>query len=118
MAHVTLEVSDELAERIRPIGSWLSTVLEIGLIGFKTVATATATEVIQFLAQDPTPSEILDYHASERSQERLQRLLTLNETGLLGEDEQQELDELQHIEHIVIMLKAQVTQQMKQDQDS
>ena len=105
MVHMTLEVSDELAERIRPIESWLPTVLELSLVGFHTVATA--TEVIQFLASDPAPHEVLAYHASERSQARLQRLLALNEAGLLGEDEQRELDEMQRIEHIVIMLKAQ-----------
>ena len=109
MVHMTLEVSDELAERIRPIESWLPTVLELSLVGFHTVATATATatEVIQFLASDPAPHEVLAYHASERSQARLQRLLALNEAGLLGEDEQRELDEMQRIEHIIIMLKAQ-----------
>lgn len=107
MVRMTLEVSDELAERIRPIESWLPTVLELSLVGFHTVATATATEVIQFLASDPAPHEVLAYHASERSQARLQRLLALNEAGLLGEDEQRELDEMQRIEHIIIMLKAQ-----------
>ena len=63
--------------------------------------------MIQFLASDPAPHEVLAYHASERSQARLQRLLALNEAGLLGEDEQRELDEMQRIEHIIIMLKAQ-----------
>jgi len=32
----------------------------------------------------------------------------LNAAGLLGENEQQELEELQQIEHILIMLKAQL----------
>jgi hypothetical protein len=32
--------------------------------------------------------------------------VALNAAGLLGEEEQQELDELQQIEHIIIMLKA------------
>jgi hypothetical protein len=72
------------------------------------VAAATATEVIEFLAQTPTQEEVLAYHASERSQARLQRLLALNAAGQLGEAEQQELDELQHIEHIIVMLKAQL----------
>jgi len=115
MVQMTMQVSEELAERLRPIGSWLPTVLELSLVGFKTVAAATATEVVQFLSQDPTPQEVLAYHVSKRAQARLQRLLALNAAGMSGEDEQLELDELQRIEHILIMLKAQIARQMQQE---
>ena len=77
-------------------------------MGCKTVAAATATEVLEFLAQGPTPDEVLAYHASARAQSRLQRLFALNTAGLLDEGEQQEFDEIQQIEHIIIMLKAQL----------
>lgn len=115
MVQMTMHVSEELAERLRPIGSWLPTVVELGLVGFKTVAAATATEVIEFLSRNPTPQAVLDYHVSERAQGRLQRLLALNAAGMLGEDEQLELDELQRIEHIIILLKAQVAGQTRQE---
>ena len=108
MVQMTLTISDGLAERLQPLGAWLPTVLDLTLVGCKTVAAATATEVLEFLAQGPTPEEVLAYHASERAQNRLQRLLALNAAGLLGEAEQQELDELQQIEHIIIILKAQL----------
>ena len=115
MVQMSMQVSEELAERLRSLGAWLPTALELSLVGFKTVAAATATEVIEFLSQDPTPQAILNYHASERAQTRLQRLLTLNAAGILGEAEQLELDELQRIEHIIIMLKAQIARQMQQE---
>ena len=115
MVQMIMQVSEELAERLRPLGAWLPTVLEISLIGFQTVAAATATEVIQFLSQDPTPTDILHYYVSERAQMRLQHLLTLNAAGMLGEAEQLELDELQRIEHIIIMLKAQVARHRQQE---
>jgi hypothetical protein len=105
---MTLTVSEQLAERLEPLGSWLPTVLELTLVGYKTVAAATATEVIEFLSQTPTREAVLAYHASERSQARLQRLLALNAAGQLGGEEQRELDELQQIEHIIVMLKAQL----------
>ena len=111
MIQVTMQVPDDLARRIEPIGSWLPTIIELSLVGFKTVAVAAATEVIQFLAQNPTPQEVINYHISEQAQARLQRLLVLNESGILSEDEQLELDELERLEHIVIMLKAQVANQ-------
>src|SRR5262245_23294147 len=108
MVQMTLNSSGRLAERLQPLGAWPPIVLELTLVGCKTVAAATATEVLAFLAQGPTPEEVLAYHASERAQHRLQRLLALNTAGLLSEDEQQELDERQQIEHIIIMLKAQL----------
>jgi len=113
MVQMTMKVPEELAKRLRPIRSWLPTVLELSLVGFKTLATQTASEIIAFLSTNPTPQEVLDYHASERSQTRMQQLLTLHKEGLLGKSEQLELDELEKIEHILIMLKAQVAEQLQ-----
>ncbi|HXU31421.1 MAG TPA: hypothetical protein VN851_12655 [Thermoanaerobaculia bacterium] len=107
MTSLTLAHSDDLAQRLRPLEPFLSTVLELSLVGFQTAASATATEVIQFLSGDPSPKEILAYHASERTQERTRRLLALNQAGLLSVEEQRKLDELEKIEHLVRLLKAQ-----------
>jgi hypothetical protein len=115
MAVLTFQVSDELAARIEPLHGWLSMVLELGLIGFRTPAVETATEVIEFLSGKPTPQVVLNYFVSQRAQTRLQRLLSLNSAGLLGEAEQRELDELQRIEQIVTMLKIQVAKQLSQN---
>ena len=115
MVQMTMQVPDELAERFQPIAPWLPTIIELSLIGFKTVATATATEVIQFLSRNPSPQELLDYHVSKSAQSRLQRLLTLNQAGMLSESEQLELDELQHLEHTIIMLKTRVANQLQKE---
>ena len=115
MVSMTLEVPDDLAERIRPLQAWLTTILERSLTGCPTGAAATATEVIQFLSQNPTPEALLQFHASARSQARLQRLLTLSQADLLSPDEERELDELQQIEHILILLKAQVHEHTPQE---
>lgn len=115
MIHVQMQISEELARRIQPLKPWLPTVLELGLIGFETAAAAAATEVIRFLSQNPSPEELMAFHASERTQERLRRLLALNEAGMLSEMEQLELDELQQIDHIVMMLKAQVAGELQRN---
>ena len=101
-----MDVSDELAEQLRPIRSWLSIVLELSLVGFRTLAIQTASEVISFLSANPTPQEVLDYHVSESAQARLRQLLILHRAGLLGEGQQQELDELEKIEHIINYAKG------------
>ncbi len=69
MTTMSMKVSEELAEQLRPLGPWLPTIIELGLVGFTTLATAAAT----------------------------------------SEEEQRELDELNELEHILIMLKTQVT---------
>jgi len=109
-----MQVPNELAKRLQPIRYWLPIILELSLVGFKTPATETATEIIRFLSSNPSPQEVFNHHVSKRAQERLRRLLVLNEAGLLGEMEQLEMDELQQIEHIMIMLKAQVAEQLQQ----
>jgi len=107
MIEMQMQIPDDLAERIQPLEPWLPTVLELSLIGFQTRAAAVATEVIRFLSQGPSAKELLNFHVSEQAQERLRRLLALNEVGILSEYEQAELDELDQIEHVIVMLKAQ-----------
>lgn len=111
MVQLTLQVPEELAKRIAPIQAWLPAILELSLVGCKTLATAAATEVIQFLSTNPTPQQVLDYHASERAERRSRRLLALNTAGVLGKAGQDELDELERIEHKIIMLKAELAKQ-------
>ena len=110
MVQLTMQIPDDLAVRIQPMSQWLPTILRISLMGFRTTAVSTATEFINFLSRNPTPQDFLNYHVSENSQQRLRRLLSLNETGLLSESEKAELDELEKLEHLVIMLKAQFAQ--------
>lgn len=102
MVQMMAQLPAGIAKRIQPLSSWLPAILEISFVGFKTLATATATEVIEFLSANPKPADVLNFYISERAQARLQRLLTLNQAGLLGENEQRELDELQQVEHILL----------------
>lgn len=112
MVEMTMQVPDELAQRIRPLDRWLPAIIELSLIGCKTLAAATAAEIIEFLISNPSSREVMVFQASERAQDRLRRLLTLNEAGLLSEVEHDELDELGQIEHILIMLKADVASRL------
>ncbi len=114
MMQLTMQLPDELAVRIQPMSQWLPTILQISLIGFRTTAISTATELVNFLSLNPTPQEFMNYHVSENSQERLQRLLTLNEAGLLAESERNELDELEKLEHLVVTLKTQLAYNLQQ----
>ena len=112
MFEVTMQVPDRLAQRLRPMSPWLSTLLELSLVRFKTKAVQTASEIITFLSTGPSLDEVAACTVSERAQQRLRRLLALNEAGLLSLEEQAELDEVEQIEHIMIMLKAQARKQL------
>ena len=114
MVEMTLQVPEELARRMQPMGPWLPTVLELGLLGCRTRAAATVVELMELLAGNPSPQEVLDFHVSDATQERSRRLLALNEAGLLGEEEQRELDELEQLEHLVVMLKSRVAGSLRQ----
>ncbi len=113
MTQMTMQVPEDLAKRIQPIRTWLPAIIELSLIGFKTVATAVASDVIDFLSKNPSAQEVVNYHVSEQAQARLQRLLALNEAGMLSAAEQLELDELEQLEHVIVMLKARTAAQLQ-----
>ncbi len=111
MVPMTVQLSDETADRCKAVGPWLSAIIELSLAGFKTPAAAAAAEVIEFLFTNPAPDELAAFHVSEEAQSRLQRLLALNEAGFLSLPEQDELDELQRLEHLIVMLKIDAAKQ-------
>lgn len=117
MVKMTLQVPGTLARRMQPMGPWLPTVLELGLLGCRTRAAAAVVELVELLSRNPSQKEVLSFHASEEIQERSKHLLALNQAGLLGEEEQRELDELDQLEHIVVMLKARVARNLRQEPD-
>ena len=112
MVDITVRVPDSLAEKLEPMRAWLPYVLELSLAGFRTLAGQTVSEIIEFLASGPVPSEVLGYNATERASERAKRLLALNRAGIISSDEQLELEELEQVEHIVTLLKAQAQEML------
>lgn len=112
MVEIKMQITDNLAQRLQPMYDWLPTVLELSLVGFKTPAVQTASEIVDYLATGPLPQDVMAYHISDRAQGRMRRLLAINEAGLASAEEQAELDEIGQIEHIVIMLKAQAQEKI------
>ncbi len=112
MVEMTMRVPNNLAPKLKRMTAWLPTALELWLTGFKTPAAQTATEVVEFLAEGPSPVQVAEYTVSERAQARLQRLLALNQAALLSAEEQAELDELETLDHLVILLKVQAREQI------
>ena len=110
MVEIKMQVPDKLAKRLQSMSQWLPAVLELGLSGFKSPAVQTVSEIIAFLSTGPSAAKVVTYSVSPRAQERLRRLLALNKAGMLNPEEQLELDEIEQIEHIIILLKAQANE--------
>lgn len=68
--------------------------------------TSIQEEVLTFLLSSPTPQHIIEFHASERAQERLRYLLEANRQGTLSSEERAELDEASQMNHFIVLLKA------------
>lgn len=91
-------------------------IAELSQLDLRTPTATTVTEMVEFLNDNPTPQEILQYHASQRVQGRLRYLLMRNRTETLSDIEQIELDEMERIEHLFIMLKIDMVEQTDQEE--
>jgi hypothetical protein len=119
MVQITIEVSDELAQRLEPFQGQLSqlftrlisttlpglTASELGLPAVAVESTATYQEVLDFLVSQPTSEQILGYKVSESAQLRLQTLLEKNRETVLSASETSELDLYEQLDSLMTMLK-------------
>lgn len=105
---LTLQLPDDLVERLQPVADRLTAILERGLQeldavdgGFEGVA-----DVMDFLAGLPSPDDVLTLRPSERLQQRVQALLVRSQTVGLSPDESREWAQYEFVEHLVRKAKA------------
>lgn len=119
MAELTIQVPDELAQRLEPLKSRLPELLKQLLettnqsVAAQHDVKANPTdipsvyiEVLDFLIKRPTPQEIATFKASPQAQARLVQLLDKNREATLTATEAAELDVYEQLEHMMILLKA------------
>lgn len=63
-------------------------------------------EVADFLASRPSEEAILAYRPSPQTRERLSKLMARTKTGRLTDEEQWELDQFEHLEMLLQLIKA------------
>jgi hypothetical protein len=63
-------------------------------------------EVVELLTSGPSREELLNYHPSEQVQQRARELLTKLNSGDTTLDEERELDQFQHVESLMRLVKA------------
>jgi hypothetical protein len=119
MATITLQIPDELAQRLEPLQNRLPELLWQLLELTKNPTTiepeitthcgdipTVYQEVIDFLIKSPIPQDIVNFKVSQQAQTRLQILLDKNRESTLNPMEIAELDVYEQLEHLMILLKA------------
>lgn len=69
-------------------------------------------EVYEFLLAAPTPEQVIAFHASPTTQERVRVLLDANREQTLTAEQEAELDEFERVNHFVSMLKIYARQHL------
>ena len=119
MAELTIQIPDELAQRLKPLQNRLPELLwrlldfenlpSVSQSKLKTETTnipAVYQEVLDFLIKRPTREEIIAFKVSPLAQKRLEELLGKNRSATLTSMELAELDVYEQLEHMMILLKA------------
>ena len=65
-------------------------------------------EIAELFASNPTPEDLLTFHPSEAVQERARELLDKLRANQLTPEEQWELDQFQHAESLMQLVKARI----------
>ena len=119
--NITLEIPDYLAPKVTDWQNQLLQALEIGLeelesreqIGFSGM-----TEVLAFLADCPTPQEIINLRPSQSLQNQITHLLEKNRTVGLTPNEDKLWKSYESLEHFVRTLKAKALLKISENQEN
>jgi hypothetical protein len=105
MVKITLEVTEELSEKLEKLGDRLLEVINQSLEQ-RTLPAYTYRYVLNFLASNPTDRQISEFGPTLEMQAGLKRLLLASKSGVLTESERLELDEYERIERLIVILKS------------
>ncbi len=106
---ITLEVTDRLGERLQKLGDRLPELLDRVLQEFSPldpIVFQDDRQIIELLASQPSPDEILALRPTPALQARMSDLLERNKLGTLSRQEETELDRYLFLEHLVRLAKA------------
>lgn len=111
MVQLTIQVPDELANRLQPIlhrlPELLSQLLETHTPETLILTNSSDTpniynEVLDLLIKQPTPEQIAKFKVSTEAQTRLEDLLEKNRIGTISEAESSELDIYEQLDQLMI----------------
>jgi arsenate reductase-like glutaredoxin family protein len=120
MAQITIDIPDDLAQRLAPFQSQFSDLftrlIATTLLGQTTPdptlvhnsidTSGTYQEILDFLIDRPTSAQIINFKVSPASQSRLQTLLQKNREIALTAAETAEIDLYQQLDTLIGFLKV------------
>lgn len=105
MATITIDIPDELSAQLAQVRDRIPELLALSLQQ-PAVPAHIYREILDFLASQPTPEDIVAFRPTPEMQARLTTLLERSRAGQLSSAEQTELNEFERIEHVLVLLKA------------
>jgi hypothetical protein len=120
MTQITIDIPDDLAQRLAPFQSQFSdlftSLIATRLLGQSTIDSSTPTstltstsgtyqEILDFLIDQPTSAQIINFKVSEASQSRLQTLLQKNREADLTAAETAEINLYEQLDTLIGFLK-------------
>jgi hypothetical protein len=107
---ITLDIPDDIAQQLQPLQGDLPHILALGMRQLNanpSTGFSGLTEILEFLAQLPSPQQILALRLSPSAQAEIEILLEKNRTQGLNNEEQRLWQQYEFIEHLVRLAKAQ-----------
>ena len=113
MVQMTIEVPEILAERLVAVRDRLPEVLAHGLDELSPLPNTVYRSILEFLASNPSPEAVLDFHPTPQMQECVSALLEKSRTMQLTPIEEAEFDEYLRIDNVLSLLKAQAFKRLQ-----
>jgi len=115
LMQLTLDVPDDLADKIRPMQDRLPRILALGLREFEAEGLSGFSgiaDVLEFLAELPAPQEILALRPSAVLWKEIERLLEKNRDTGLAPAEEERWKQIEYLEHLIRKAKIRAAQQI------
>jgi len=112
---ITVQVSDVLGKQLQRVRGRLPEILERGLqevLAEKPWEFEDENTVMELLASQPSPGQVLSIRPSPEFQTRVSELLRRNKEGELSKREEAELERYLTVEHLVRLAKAHAYKQL------
>lgn len=117
MAQITIDIPDDLAQRLQQFQTQLPQVLELGLQELQTQQRSAnfldEQDIVLLLASQPTPEQILAIRPSPGFQARVSDLLAQSKAGTLAIKGEAELERYLTLEHLVRLAKTHALAQLQ-----
>jgi ribonuclease HI len=113
---LTVNLPDGLVSRLKPFQKELPDILELGLRKWKGNHCAElegVADVLEALANLPSPQEVLALRPSEALQNRISILLEKNQREGLSANEEKEWEYYAFLEHLVRLAKGKAAHKLK-----